>query len=1211
MGRQAPPTLSDFPSASEPRSPPPVDPLSPSPTRSPAASSPFRSPSRPSPASRSSSGFSLPLQQPNFLATANTEFSSPWAALAASSGAPTPSLEVPMGRNSPHLGSPFERLNIGGGGNSSSMLRDDSPRIQFGESLTSPFEGQFSHAAPAMSLSPSNKQVPTSAAPPVRGGLSAETLMRYKAIATSAGKPDIGGESNPLAPAARKKNSLPTKLPSATLGASTPHSTKSPSPLASSVSGSQSPGGMKPQMIAPTDLAKLLPNSTTLVLDVRPPSSFQSSHIPSSHSLPIPSTLLRRPAFTLDKLTQMLSPHSMQEVSKWQEKSDIVLVDADSGSVPDGGVLDGLAGKFGREGYSGRLWFVKGGHAAMKLSGALPLVSDDDEGPQPQQGAAAAGAQKGLMAGRLASLAFSHESTTGGKSSGRQPPPKGLTIPPTPSLNFQSNPFGSSFPMTTAVTERPAAFHRVDKGPVTTTGMADSTQAKFQPANPFFDNIRQNLELSHGGITERIPLNLPDFVRKRADQFPDWLRELVTMPEQDSMDKLAHQFYQLELHEQKRLQAIMEWHAKGSGVLLQPTAGCDEKIRRNASEKKGWEWAIQRESDIKELKRLMNWERGIEDIEYFPFSITAGVERGTKNRYKNIWPYDFSRVRLDSPPDQDSDYINASFIQPRGTSRRYIATQGPLDATYRDFWTLVWEQNVRIIVMITKQFEGGLIKCGNYWGEEQYGHIKLQLISQSGGEDTALPAANSGFDFGTAGATPKSSKFPEGSDSNIKRVFLVSHDGKPDQPPRKIVQLQCVGWPDFDVPETPDTLLKLIQEVNDAAHEARPEGCHRKADEPPILVHCSAGVGRTGSFIVVDAILDGLHRDLCQRGAAEARSVDEPARLPKVIPPQHSSSAPPATSLSAVASPEPVSQFSNLGAPSGSVARQHSTSPGTMPTQPEHQVAPDFSFPPKKQGSNETMEVDPPKAANGLDDRFMQYRMMSGGTSVSSDTDTRRPSLASVQTSSDRVSSESISSCLADPEPVTFSNRRRREPSPLSKMRDPVSCVLESMRVQRMSLVQTLRQYLFVHRAIIYHYLHMLDHDQVKERPNPSPLQKHVLSVGSSVSGSAIGSLGSLGTTNSGSGSYTDSLSTNSQADLTKGSVDEDSHTKRRASPTELHPDVRLGGEGGSELSKRPSFKKMKPGTTSGRMGRKSSAMWKGMEKEAVAEEAVAEELKN
>lgn len=71
----------------------------------------------------------------------------------------------------------------------------------------------------------------------------------------------------------------------------------------------------------------------------------------------------------------------------------------------------------------------------------------------------------------------------------------------------------------------------------------------------------------------------------------------------------------------------------------------------------------------------------------------------TNVRYKNIWPYDFSRVRLETPTDDDSDYINASFVQPRGTSRRYIATQGPLDATYRDFWTLVWEQNVRVIVM--------------------------------------------------------------------------------------------------------------------------------------------------------------------------------------------------------------------------------------------------------------------------------------------------------------------------------------------------------------------------------------------------------------------------------------------------------------------------------------------------------------------------------
>lgn len=158
---------------------------------------------------------------------------------------------------------------------------------------------------------------------------------------------------------------------------------------------------------------------------------------------------------------------------------------------------------------------------------------------------------------------------------------------------------------------------------------------------------------------------------------------------------------------------------------------------------------------------------------------------------------------------------------------------------------------------------------------------------------------------------------------------------------------------------------------------------------------------------MVDAILDGLRRDLCQRSAPEARSVDEPACDPEAISPQHSSSASPVTTLSTVASPESVCQSFNLGDPNGSVAPQLSISPGTMPTQPEHQVDPNLSLPFKEQSSDETMEVDPLKAANSVDHRFMQYRMASVGTSVSSDSDTRRPSLASAQTSSDRISSES------------------------------------------------------------------------------------------------------------------------------------------------------------------------------------------------------------
>lgn len=229
----------------------------------------------------------------------------------------------------------------------------------------------------------------------------------------------------------------------------------------------------------------------------------------------------------------------------------------------------------------------------------------------------------------------------------------------------------------------------------------DPTQSRarqLQPANPFFDNIRQNLELSHGGITERIPLALPDDIVKRAKDLPHWLRDLVEAPEDVSMQKLAMQFYSIELGEQKRLQGVMDWHTNGSGGVMDSNYD-GQGLEGISSAKRGI--LNERFKQEMELKRLTPKGSTGEQKEegYFPFSITAGVERGTKNRYKNIWPYDFSRVRLASPADDDSDYINASFVQPRTTSRRYIATQGPLDSTYRDFWTLIWEQQVTVIVM--------------------------------------------------------------------------------------------------------------------------------------------------------------------------------------------------------------------------------------------------------------------------------------------------------------------------------------------------------------------------------------------------------------------------------------------------------------------------------------------------------------------------------
>ena len=368
------------------------------------------------------------------------------------------------------------------------------------------------------------------------------------------------------------------------------------------------------------------------------------------------------------------------------------------------------------------------------------------------------------------------------------------------------------------------------------------------------------------------------------------MSELVLLSDKAAADRLAHQFYTVELNEQKRLQAIMDFHSRESGAMLQAT-----RIGDTAGDQ--GRWKDQRDKDKDEVSRLEGWAQGKwhdKGEEYYPFSITAGIERGAKNRYvfrlaeqdrriscqdhadisryKNIWPYDFSRVRLDRPADNESDYINASHVQPRGTSRRYIATQGPLDATYRDFWTLVWEQDVRVVVMLTKQYEGGMIKCGNYWQDEHYGPLHVSLDSQTGGEDAAHPSQVSGFDFGMAASSrqPKSEESSAHHESvNIRREFILTNDDEPRAGARRIVQIQCVNWPDFDVPESPEVLLGVIKDVDQAVEEVVPP--HRRAAGPgkdgdrceqsPVLVHCSAGVGRTGSFIVVDSIIDALHRE--------------------------------------------------------------------------------------------------------------------------------------------------------------------------------------------------------------------------------------------------------------------------------------------------------------------------------------------------------------
>ncbi|KAL1411615.1 hypothetical protein Q8F55_002579 [Vanrija albida] len=744
--------------------------------------------------------------------------------------------------------------------------------------------------------------------------------------------------------------------------------------------------------------------------------------------------------------------------------SDIIFVDSDSTVVPEGSVLQGLAAKFDREGFTGQLWFVRGGHAAIVADGDIQLVSEDevadaaDTRPHP-----VAFNSDVLDVGKLPKLAFQRGSTTGSAR-----PSRGTTVPATAGSTVRGDPFNLLAPPSE------------DSNRGTTPRSADSGRVRLQPANPFFDNIRQNLELAHGPNAERIPLALPEEVHRRVGELPKFLQDLVKLSDSESSELLAQQFYEIERSEQQRLQSVMDILSQDCTTVQQPdsTADTDTVICNENTQP------------------------------YFPFSISAGVERGTKNRYKNIWPYDFSRVRLGTPGDDDSDYINASFVQPPGTTRRYIATQGPLDTTYRDFWTLVWEQQVHVIVMLTKQYEAGLLKCGKYWDTQQYGDLNLQMVSETGGDDNHQAPTGFNFEAPQQAGSANSAVLP-----NIKRTFKLWHNGQKDQPPRTITQIQCVEWPDWDVPDSPEVLLNLMRDVDKAVCEQSSfADATDRCDYPPVLVHCSAGVGRTGSYILVDAVADGLRREYRKT---------------------HDSVSSEASNLSTKL---PVSGLKLDSPPPADGKPAHFLSPGILEGKPPIVASPADGAAPL----SEAMEVDPdhhPQSLSALAEAIVEEP---------TDFKLHQP--------------PAMNAALSDldaPLPVTSSHVPHTVTRPLANLTEPIMDVLRAMRVQRMSLVQSLRQFIFAHRAVIAFYLCMLDEETQRSSSSDSSQFVH---RNSSTGATSI------------------------------ASTDDESHVKRKPSETELQAsgDLHLQsggaglfaidsmrlGDGSPHLSKRLSFKK-------------------------------------
>ena len=527
-------------------------------------------------------------------------------------------------------------------------------------------------------------------------------------------------------------------------------------------------------MVSPQYVVNLLESraESVLTLDLRVQTQYATSHIRGALNLCIPTTLLKRPSFNVQKLADAFKDDAQrQRFERWRSSSYIIVYDGSSAAHKDAAVCINTIKKFRSEGYNGNLYIVKGGFA--DFSHRFPAYVERD-----------------------------------GDSSAR------------PSLKGGVD------------TEGPLCAPVVGGCPMPATD---------KPANPFFGNIRQNMDLI-GGVGQ-MPVKHPSNQTNSAERdFPQWLR--TASDEKDQGKKVSTKFEQIERREKKRMEDALSGKVS-YGTPRRQTPSSDIQI--------------------------------------------AGLEKGNKNRYNNIWPFEHSRVKLQGVPNHGCDYVNASHVKASYSNKRYISTQAPIPATFNDFWSVVWQQDVRVIVMLSAEKEGPQVKAHNYWNNKQYGSFHLDFLSEKRAsiEPSRIhrhrtpqrPAPSKRHSTGPQVPLAQlDSKDEKGGDQPyvIVRRFTLSHEKHPFEPMREITQLQYTNWPDFGAPAHPAHLLGLVEQCDAVVrstgrtHTNEPEPANKR----PVLVHCSAGCGRTGTFCTVDSVIDMLKRQRISRRQRETSPMD-------------------------------------------------------------------------------------------------------------------------------------------------------------------------------------------------------------------------------------------------------------------------------------------------------------------------------------------------
>ncbi|CAB3980080.1 tyrosine- phosphatase non-receptor type 2-like [Paramuricea clavata] len=230
--------------------------------------------------------------------------------------------------------------------------------------------------------------------------------------------------------------------------------------------------------------------------------------------------------------------------------------------------------------------------------------------------------------------------------------------------------------------------------------------------------------------------------------------------------------------------------------------------------------------DVQHMDDSRSWHSTFQHLNIKAKS-TAGSQKVGKsaenrnyNRYRDVVPYDHSLVRL---RNSDTEYINANFVKVASIRKEYILTQGPLANTCKHFWEMVWEQNTYSVVMLNRVVEKNQLKCHQYWpleGSLTAGDIKVTVVEED--DHTEF----------------------------IVRVLELEH--LKEKSKRSIRHFHYVAWPDFGVPSSPQAFLKYLLTVQEYQSSVQDVG-------PPVI-HCSAGIGRSGTFALIDSALTEIQQ---------------------------------------------------------------------------------------------------------------------------------------------------------------------------------------------------------------------------------------------------------------------------------------------------------------------------------------------------------------